>query len=69
MNNRVSQTEMVFNHLKSGHAITPLEALERYGIFRLGARILEIRKQGFDVKTDTVSKNGKHFASYKLVNP
>ena len=64
----MTQTERIFEHMKSGRAISPLEALNRYGCFRLGARIHDIKKLGWFVKTETVYSDGKHFASYSLTD-
>lgn len=61
-----AQTKEILRYLQSGRALTPLEALERFGCFRLGARIYDLKKQGYDIRTDTIQKNGKQFASYSL---
>jgi hypothetical protein len=61
----MSQTIQIYNHLKS-KPITPLEALRKYGCFRLASRINELRNEGIDVKTEMVTKNGKRFAKYYL---
>lgn len=45
------QTSTVFRHLREEGSITPLEALERYGIMRLGARIHDLREDGIPIKT------------------
>jgi hypothetical protein len=50
----------------SGKAITPIQALEKWGIFRLGARILELRQEGHNIVTTMMEKNGKRFAKYQL---
>lgn len=63
---RKSQNEMVLHHLQSGRSLSPLEALERYGIFRLGARCYDLKKQGHKIVTNIVTKNQKRFAEYKL---
>ena len=62
----MNQTERILNHLKQGREITPLEALYNYGVFRLGARIWELREQGYQIKSTIIKKGKKHFASYKL---
>ena len=55
----MTQTQSILNHLQAGQSITPIEALERYGCFRLGARIWEIRhKLGFDVVKETIETSG-----------
>lgn len=64
--NRVSQSTKILAHLQSGHRLTPIDALNLFGCFRLGARCWDLRKQGYDIKTEIVEKNGKHFASYWL---
>lgn len=61
-----SQTEEILKHLKTGRSLSPLEALEKFGCFRLGGRIYDLKKQGYNIITDTVEKNGKRFASYRL---
>jgi hypothetical protein len=62
-----SQNKLIAEHLKSGRPITPLEALNRYGCFRLGARILELRKEGIPIETEMIGlSNGKRIAQYKL---
>ena len=49
-----------------------LEALSEYGCYRLGARIADLRKQGYDIETKiTAGKNrfgdSVNFATYRLV--
>ena len=41
-------------------------ALRRFGCFRLSARIADIRKMGYKVKTRIVSRNRKNYAEYYL---
>jgi len=61
-----SQKNNVLTHLKEGHQITPLDALEQYGCFRLAAIIHNLRRDGHAIKTNTITRRGKTFASYKL---
>ena len=37
------QTKLVLEHMKKNRSITSLEAIQAYGITRLGARIWELR--------------------------
>ena len=60
----MTQTDQILAHLKSGKSITPLEALDLYGCFRLGARVFGLKKLGYDIRTETVESNGKRFARY-----
>ena len=63
----MSQNKDILYHLKNYETITPLEALSLYGIMRLGARIFDLKKLGFEIQTSTIQKNGKHFAEYRRV--
>lgn len=64
-----SQCSKILGVLLDGGAITPLEALTKFGCFRLSARIHDLRhKQGFDnIVTEKVrTSNGKLVAQYRL---
>lgn len=62
----MTQTDAIRAHLQSGAPITPLEALDRYGCFRLAARIIELRREGLDIETVTETRNGKKYAKYVM---
>lgn len=48
----MTQREMIIEHLRTHGRITPKEALEEYGIMRLGARIWDIQnKDGIVIET------------------
>lgn len=63
-----TQTEAIKDYLLQGHSITPLDALEMFGCFRLGARIADLKKQGYkvDSKIKKDERTGKRYALYKL---
>ena len=61
----MSQETQILSHLKRHGSITPMTALEKYGCFRLAARIEEIRRV-HPIDTEMVKRNGKRFARYKL---
>lgn len=68
------QEESILAHLRSGKHITPLEALGVYGVFRLGARIFNIKaylaEQGNGeaiATTRVVDSRKKQYARYRLV--
>lgn len=63
-----TQKVNVLNHLKSGKSITPLEALQEYGCFRLADRILVLRQDGYNIITNNITENGKTFAEYTLLS-
>ena len=62
----MTQNDAIKEHLLSGKPITPLDALQNYGCFRLASRIDELRKAGMDIETVTIKRNGKRYASYVL---
>ena len=66
-----SQISLVLQHLQTHKDITPLEALRRYGCYRLGAVIFELKAEGYKISTHkekTEKANGKTgwFAVYRL---
>jgi hypothetical protein len=60
-----TQIESILAHLNR-KSITPLEALEHYGCFRLAAVIHVLRGRGYEIKTVDKKQNGKTFAQYFL---
>ena len=65
-NRKTSQSQQILLHLQEGYSITPIDALNMFGCFRLSARIADLRHEGHNIITETVSYNGKQFASYRL---
>lgn len=63
----MSQKDRILNHLQQNNGITAIEALNEIGCFRLSARIKDLRDEGYDIETEMVSRNGKKFAKYKLI--
>ena len=61
-----TQSEQILTYLSKGKGLTPIDALNKFGCFRLAARISDLRTQGYTIWTETVTKNGKTFASYKM---
>lgn len=62
----MTQTQKIYEYLKSGNKLTALEALQMFGCLRLAARIAELRNQGHTIWTDYVTVKNKTFAAYKL---
>lgn len=48
-----SQNQRLLAYLIENQSITPLEALRRLGIYRLSARIFDLREKGHNIKTTT----------------
>lgn len=63
----MTQSALILDHLKTGASITPIEALSRYGCFRLGARIYDLRKDGHTITTERyTTPHGAVVARYRL---
>lgn len=62
-----TQNEQIKAYLIKGKAITPMDALNKFGCFRLSARIKNLRDEGLKIATKYVTKKGKTFASYSII--
>lgn len=73
MEEKLSQKKVILDHLKKFGSIEPLTALREYGCYRLGARISDLRNDGYNIITETIMSVSRitgrpvHFANYKLV--
>ena len=50
-----SQNDLILEWMLAGNTITPLEALEKFKCFRLGARIADIKARGYLVYSEFVT--------------
>lgn len=69
LNNEKTQSQCanILQHLQSGKSINPLQALNQYGCFRLGARIYDLKQGGYSIDSRIVrAENGKKYAEYSL---
>jgi hypothetical protein len=64
----MSQADEILRDLKLGKKLTPLDSLDEHDCWRLGARIYDLRRAGFDIKTEHVKdeRTGKRYARYHL---
>ena len=62
----MSQQQDIVYHLHNIGPITPLEALHKYGSFRLSAIIYDLRHEGYNIKTIMVEDGKKRYAKYML---
>lgn len=67
----MSQNDTILNHLRTSGSITPLEAINRYGITRLGARVYDLKQRGYIITRTmefTRNRNGDptRYARYYL---
>lgn len=64
-----SQRYKIYNYLKAGHRITPLEALRKFRSFRLASVISDLRKRGVPIERRMVrTRGGAMIAEYYLQN-
>lgn len=62
--NTNSQRIRILRYLLNGNSLTPLEALNLFGCFRLASRVNELRNDGYPVQMRMIEQNGKRFAQY-----
>ena len=61
-----TQNEAILRALLAGRALTPLDALREFGVFRLGARIWDLKRAGYPIETELVHDGKKHWARYSI---
>ena len=62
-----SQNAAILRYLQAGYALTPREALDLFGCFRLGARIADLKAKGHAINSELVTVDGgKRVAKYTL---
>ena len=66
-----TQTNQVLRHLRTRGALTQREAMNLYGIMRLGARVSDLRGRGYNIVRDrerSVNRYGRpvRYAVYRL---
>lgn len=70
--NKNSQKGFILEHLQKFGSITPLEAIQHYGCLRLAARIADLKKDGYNIKTEMLTSVSRltgrpvQFANYRL---
>lgn len=67
----MSHSEMILRHMERFGSITALEAMQEYGIMRLGARIWDLRHEGHDIASEFVTGKNRYgettrYARYTL---
>lgn len=66
MTDHAAHRVQILDHLRNGNTLTHDCARDRFGCARLAARICELRKSGWSIKTDMIPVNGVRVARYKL---
>lgn len=66
----MDQNAAIAEHLRAGGTLTALEALHKFGCFRLSARIYDLQRAPYNLrieKTTTELPNGKRVAKYRAI--
>ena len=61
-----SQNCNILKWMKSGKPINAIQALNHFGVFRLSARIHNLRCEGHDIVSVRHRRNNKNVVDYKL---
>jgi len=63
----MSQNKQIADYLNKGKKLTPIDALNKFGCFRLAARIADLRNEGMNIVTKTIKlENNKQIAQYSV---
>ena len=62
----MSQKEQILRHLKLYQQITPIDALNEYGCFRLAARVYDLRREGHVIEEE---RHDGGYAVYRMAPP
>ncbi|AQH05700.1 hypothetical protein A9R05_42540 (plasmid) [Burkholderia sp. KK1] len=70
----MNHCERLLTHLERTGPITPMEAWSELGIYRLGARIFDLKAQGHEIVREIVAVSNRYgeecrVARYRLVPP
>jgi len=60
----MTQNDMIHQHLVCEGPITPAQALALYGCMRLGARIWELRRQGYRIHEERIKVQTRRGTAY-----
>lgn len=67
MESKSSQKYRIRKWLLEGKSITPIDALNYFGAFRLSAIIFDLRNEGMNIETEyVINSKGNRFAKYSL---
>jgi hypothetical protein len=63
----MSQTKQIADYLNKGKKLTPIDALTKFGCFRLAARIADLRASGMNIVTNKLKlDNTRQVAQYSI---
>jgi hypothetical protein len=62
----LTQNDKILSYLEEGNSISPIDALNHFGCFRLASRIHDLRSDGHLI--ETVRNAERKYAEYKLAD-
>ena len=66
----MTQSTRILHALQQGRRLTPIDALREFHCFRLGARIWDLKRQGYDIRTKIVQVSpDTRVAEYYIQDP
>ena len=64
-NRKQTQKAKILEYMKQGNSLTPLDALQKFSCFRLGARIYELKRMGYQIQSEMIKTDtGKYIKKY-----
>lgn len=67
MARNISHKDSVLKWFETHETLTPLEALNNFGCYRLASVIARMRDQGYIIETDIRYEEGERWATYRLL--
>lgn len=65
-NSNPTQCEMVLEYMKDYGRISQFDALQDLGVMRLASRISELKKRGYDIKTELKKRKNRYNQTVKI---
>ena len=63
----MSQNKQIADYLNKGKKLTTIDALNKFGCFRLASRINDLRNEGMKISTKIIKlENKKQIAQYSI---
>ena len=60
-----TQEGKILEYLRQGNSLTALDALDKFGCFRLASRISGLKQMGYHIQSETIQTDtGKHIKKY-----
>ena len=56
----MTQCEQVIRHMEESGSITSMEAMQEYGIMRLASRINDLRRAGYPIRREMVTRMNRY---------